>query len=81
MLVILDDVWSKSDVEQLLFEVEGCKTVITTRQDLAIPQTDSSHMYNMCMLQKADALSHFCFWAFGQPPIPTRNDEVVVKQV
>ena len=49
-LVILDDVWSKSNVEQLLFEAEGCKTVITTRKDLAIPHTDNSHMYNMPML-------------------------------
>ena len=81
-MVFLDDVWSKSDVKQLLFEAEGRKMVITTRQDLAIPHTDSSHVYNMPMLQKDDALSHFCFWAFGQPSMnPTRNDEFVVKQV
>jgi hypothetical protein len=80
-LVVLDDVWSRSNVEQLLFEAEGYKTVITTRQDYTIPRTNSSHVYNIPMLQKVDALSLFCFWAFGQPSIPKTTDEDLVKQV
>jgi len=80
-LVVLDDVWSISDVEQLMFQAEGYKTVITTRQDYTFPHTDSGRAYNIPMLQKADALSLFCFWAFGQPSIPTTEDEDLIKQV
>ena len=30
-LIILDDVWCKRDLEKLLFEGYGCKTLITSR--------------------------------------------------
>jgi len=36
-LVVLDDVWSKSNIKPLLFEAEGYKTIITRRQDSTIP--------------------------------------------
>jgi len=58
-LVVLDDVWSKSNIEPLLFEAEGYKTIITTRQDYTIPISDSTRVYNIPMLQQADALSLF----------------------
>lgn len=80
-LVVLDDVWSKSNIEPLLFEAEGYKTIITTRQDYTIPISDSTHVYNIPMLQQADALSLFCFWAFGRASIPRTEDEDLVKMV
>eukprot|EP00253_Pinus_taeda_P017312 PITA_17312 len=80
-LVVLDDVWSRSNAEQLLFDAKGYKTVITTRQDYSIPRTNSSHVYHIPMLQRAHALSLFCFWAFGQPSVPETEDEYLVKQV
>jgi len=80
-LVVLDDVWSKSNVEDLLFEAEGYKTIITTRQDYTIPISNSTRVYNIPMLQKTDALALFCFWAFGRPSIPTTEDEDIVKMV
>ncbi|KAH9297959.1 hypothetical protein KI387_029641 [Taxus chinensis] len=80
-LVVLDDVWSRSNLEQLLFEAQGYKTIITTRQDFTVPIKHSTHLYELPMLQRADSLSLFCFWAFGQPSIPKTEDEDLVKQV
>ncbi|GLJ44172.1 hypothetical protein SUGI_0921760 [Cryptomeria japonica] len=80
-LVVLDDVWSRSNLEQLLFEAEGYKTIITTRQDFTVPNEHSTRLYELPMLQRADALSLFCFWAFGQPSIPKNENEDLVKQV
>lgn len=80
-LVVLDDVWSISNLEHLLFEAKGYKTIITTRQDSTIPITDGTRFYNMPLLEDANALSLFCFWAFGKTSIPTTEKEDLVKQV
>ena len=80
-LVVLDDVWSRSNVEDLLFDADGYKTIITTRQDYTIPISNSTRVYSIPMLQSADALSLFCIWAFGRPSIPTTEDEALVKMV
>jgi len=80
-LVVLDDVWSTSNLEQLLFEAKGYKTIITTRQDSTIRITDSTRLYNIPLLEDANALSLFCSWAFGQNSIPTIEKEDLVKQV
>uniref|UniRef100_A0A0C9RGS0 TSA: Wollemia nobilis Ref_Wollemi_Transcript_25735_2823 transcribed RNA sequence n=1 Tax=Wollemia nobilis TaxID=56998 RepID=A0A0C9RGS0_9CONI len=80
-LVVLDDVWSSSNLEDFLFEAEGYKTIITTRQNYTVPIKQSTRFYELPMLQKTDALSLFCFWAFGQPSIPEIEDEVLVKQI
>jgi len=81
-LVVLDDAWCTSDLEPLLFEAEGYKTIITTRQDSTIRITDSTRcLYKMNMLEETNALSLFCFWAFSTTSIPTTAKEDLVKQV
>jgi hypothetical protein len=77
----LDDVWSRSNLENLLFTAEGYKTVVTTRENFTILKGSDARLYNMPMLEVNDALSLFCFWAFGQPSIPTTEEEDLVKQV
>ncbi|KAI5070099.1 hypothetical protein GOP47_0014442 [Adiantum capillus-veneris] len=80
-LLVLDDVWSKAHLENLSFEVEGLKTMITTRQAPAL-QTRSSHTYRLDVLNEMDAESLFCNWAFGQYSIPAWVEEpLVVKEV
>lgn len=80
-LVVLDDVWSRSNVKNLLFEVEGYKTIITTRDKSIIPHVDGTRLYDMPVLEDADAVSLLCFWAFGQTSIPAIAKEDLVKQV
>eukprot|EP00253_Pinus_taeda_P021724 PITA_21724 len=80
-LVVLDDVWSMAILEKLLFEAEGYKTLVTTRDRSIIRTTTSTRLYDLPLLDDADALPLFCFWAFGQKSIPSNADEQVVKQV
>jgi hypothetical protein len=80
-LVVLDDVWSKANLEKLLFEGEGYKTLVTTRDRSTIGTTTSTRLYELPLLDDADALPLFCFWAFGQKSIPSNADEQLVKQV
>jgi len=81
ILVVLDDVWSKENLEILLFEREGYKTLVTTRDCSTILRTTSTRLYELPLLDHVDALSLFCFWAFGQRSIPSNVDEQLVKQV
>eukprot|EP00253_Pinus_taeda_P002508 PITA_02508 len=80
-LVVLDDVWSRVDLEKVLFEGEGYKTLVTTRDCSTIPKTPSTQLYQLPLLDDTDALSLFCFWAFGQRSIPSTAAETLVKQV
>lgn len=80
-LVVLDDVWSKSNLETLLFTAEGYKTIITTRYNSTIPDINGTQLYSMPELKEADALSLFCFWAFSQTSIPATAKEDLVRQV
>ena len=80
-LVVLDDVWSRANLEKLLFKGEGYKTLVTTRDHSTIPKETCTQLYEIPLLDDADALSLFCFWAFGQRPIPSTIDEHLVKQV
>lgn len=80
-LVVLDDVWSRADLDKLLFEAEGYKTLLTTRNYSIVPKNSSTRLYQLPLLELNDALSLFCFWAFGQTSIPTTADENLVKQV
>eukprot|EP01018_Ginkgo_biloba_P004422 Gb_41061 [translate_table: standard] len=70
---------SRSDLERLLFEAEGYKTLITTRYDRTIPKLEA--FISMPLLQEEDALSLFCISAFGRTSIPSTEDESLVKQV
>jgi len=80
-LVVLDDVWSRANLEELLFEGEGYKTLVTTRDCSTIPRETSTQIYELPLLDDGDALSLFSFWAFGQRSIPSTADEHLVKQV
>jgi len=80
-LVVLDDVWSRANLENLLFDGIGYKTLVTTRDRSIIPKTTSTQLYELPLLNDTDALSLFCFWAFGQRSIPSTADEHLVKQV
>eukprot|EP00253_Pinus_taeda_P028142 PITA_28142 len=80
-LMVLDDVWFASHLEALLFEAEGYKTVVTTRENSPVLNRNDARRYNMSMLEASDALPLFCFWAFGQPSIPATEEEDLVKQV
>ncbi|KAH9319572.1 hypothetical protein KI387_021341 [Taxus chinensis] len=80
-LVILDDVWSRENLDKLLFERPGYKTLITTRDSSTVPKTPSTRLYQLPLLGREDALSLFCFWAFGQISIPNDADANLVKEV
>ncbi|XP_057825946.1 probable disease resistance protein At4g33300 [Cryptomeria japonica] len=80
-LVILDDVWSREDLEYLLFEGPGFKTLITSRDKSIIPSTLSTQVYQLPLLCHEDALPLFCFWAFGQTSIPSTANANMVKEL
>lgn len=80
-LVVLNDVWSKLDLENLWFKAEGYKTMLTTRHKFGILPTDGICVYDMNKLSDTYALELFCFSAFGCHFIPPTQDEELVKQV
>ncbi|KAH9291997.1 hypothetical protein KI387_042811 [Taxus chinensis] len=80
-LVILDDVWSRENLDKLLFERPGYKTLITTRDSSTVPKTPSTRLYQLPLLGREDALSLFCFWAFGHISIPSNVDANLVMEV
>ncbi|GLJ20373.1 hypothetical protein SUGI_0370170 [Cryptomeria japonica] len=80
-LVILDDVWSRQNFEDLLFEGPGYKTLVTTRDNSTIPTTPTTQLYQLPSLCPENALSLFCFWAFGQPSIPGTINANIVNEV
>ncbi|XP_057866628.2 putative disease resistance protein At5g47280 isoform X1 [Cryptomeria japonica] len=80
-LMILDDVWSRAHLEKLLFEAPGYKTVVTTRDSSTIPQNTCTRLYQLSLLGHEDALSLFCFSAFGQTSISSAADANLVMEV
>jgi hypothetical protein len=78
VLVILDDVWSLSQLEELVFKFPGCKTLVVSR--LKFP-TLVSRTYEMKLLDEEEALSVFCTAAFDQECVPQTADKKLVKQV
>ncbi|KAI5063182.1 hypothetical protein GOP47_0021729 [Adiantum capillus-veneris] len=80
-LLVLDDVWYKAHLESLSFEVEGFKTIITTRQ-ASLVQTRQSLTYKLDFLNEKDAESLFFHHTFRQCSIPAWvEDTQVVKEV
>ncbi|KAL5071949.1 hypothetical protein RYX36_022836 [Vicia faba] len=77
-LVVLDDVWSLSVLEQLVCRIPGCKFVVVSR--FKFP-TIFNKIYEVELLSEEDALSLFCHHAFGQKSIPFTANENLVKQV
>ncbi|XP_008792596.2 putative disease resistance protein At5g47280 [Phoenix dactylifera] len=77
-LIVLDDVWSLSQLEQLIFRLPGCKTLVVSR--FKFP-TLINNTYELELLGEAEALSLFCQAAFEQQSIPPTADKKLVKQV
>lgn len=78
-LLVLDDVWKQSVVEQLLVKVPGCKILVVSR--LKFPPSVVDCSYELDLLSENEAMSLFCHFAFGQTSIPLGTDEALVKQV
>jgi len=77
ILVILDDVWSPSVLEQLVFRMPNCKFIVVSR--FIFPIFNAT--YHVELLDEDDALSLFCHHAFGQKSIPFAANQNLVKQV
>ncbi|XP_042411931.1 probable disease resistance protein At5g04720 [Zingiber officinale] len=77
-LLVLDDVWSASELEELVFRVPGCKILVVSR--FKFPSI-VKNTYEIESLGEEDALSLFCHAAFEQKYIPSTFDKKLVKQV
>lgn len=77
-LVVLDDVWSLSVLEQLIIRIPGCKTLVVSR--FKFP-TVFDRTYEVELLREDEAMSLFCHSAFGQKCIPFSADVKLVEQV
>ncbi|KAL6847014.1 hypothetical protein ACP4OV_022867 [Aristida adscensionis] len=78
VLVILDDVWSLTQLEELVFKFPGCKTLVVSRYKFP---TLVTRTYEMQLLDEEEALSVFCRAAFDQEVVPCTADKKLVKQV
>ncbi|KAI7727931.1 hypothetical protein M8C21_026222 [Ambrosia artemisiifolia] len=79
VLVVLDDVWSLQVLQQLIFKVPGCKTLVVSR--VKFPSSILNASYEMDLLAEEDAVSLFCHTAFGRSSIPPGWDEDLIKQI
>ncbi|GAV77715.1 NB-ARC domain-containing protein/RPW8 domain-containing protein [Cephalotus follicularis] len=77
-LVVLDDVWSLSVLEQLIFRIPGCKTLVVSR--FKFPSVLNC-TYEVDLLREDEAISLFCHSAFEQKSIPPSANESLVKQI
>ncbi|XP_004291936.1 PREDICTED: probable disease resistance protein At4g33300 [Fragaria vesca subsp. vesca] len=77
-LVVLDDVWSLSTLQPLLFNIPGCRTLVVSR--IKFP-TAVKATYDVELLGENEAVSLFCHSAFGQKSIPPGADRKLVKQI
>lgn len=78
-LVVLDDVWSQSVLEQLIIKIPGCKFLVVSRYKF--PPSIVQRSYELELLSENEAISLFCYSAFGQTSIPLSADKHLVKQV
>ncbi|KAL4282246.1 hypothetical protein GQ457_03G039260 [Hibiscus cannabinus] len=78
-LVVLDDVWSLSVLEQLIFRIPTYKTLVVSR--FKFPTTVVHEVYKVELLREDESLSLFCHSAFGQTSIPPTANESLVKQI
>ena len=79
--MVLDDVWSRLNLENMLFEGKGYKILVTTRDCSIICKTISTQSYELPLLDDDNAMSLFCFWSFAKRSIPSTIDEHLVKKV
>lgn len=78
-LVILDDVWCLSVLEQLVFKIPGVTTLVISR--FRFSPAVVNYTYELELLRKDEALSLFCLVAFGQEAIPFGANEQLIHQV
>ncbi|KAK8512477.1 hypothetical protein V6N13_082975 [Hibiscus sabdariffa] len=78
-LVVLDDVWSLSVLEQLIFKVPTYKTLVISR--CKFPKRVVNEVYEVELLREDESMSLFCHSAFGQKSIPPTGDATLVKQI
>lgn len=78
-LVVLDDVWSQSVLEQLIIKIPGCKFLVVSRAKY--PPSIVQRSYELELLSENEAISLFCYSAFGQTSIPLSADKQLVKQI
>ncbi|KAJ0251995.1 Powdery mildew resistance protein [Hirschfeldia incana] len=76
-LVILDDVWTRKDLDHLTSNLPGCTTLVVSRSKLAEPNAT----YDVEVLRENEAISLFCLCAFGQRAVPPGFDKDLVKKV
>lgn len=77
-LLVLDDVWSLSVLEQLMFRIPGCKILVVSR--FKFPSVINC-TYELELLGEDEAMSLFCHYAFGHNFIPLGINKNLVKQV
>ncbi|CAN1194255.1 Probable disease resistance protein At4g33300 [Linum perenne] len=78
VLIVLDDVWSLSVLEQLIERVHGCKILVVSR--FKFPSVLQA-TYEVELLKEDEAISLFCQSAFEQCSIPPGTDASLVKQI
>ncbi|KAI3773821.1 hypothetical protein L1987_48356 [Smallanthus sonchifolius] len=78
-LVVLDDVWSLPVLQQLIFKVPGCKTLVVSR--IKFPSSVLNSSYELELLREEDAISLFCHTVYGRTSTPPGADEDLIKQV
>ncbi|XP_051139381.1 probable disease resistance protein At4g33300 [Andrographis paniculata] len=78
-LLVLDDVWTLSVLEQLLIKIPGLKILVVSR--IKFPPSVVENSYELDLLTENEALSLFCHFAFGQTSIPIGADEALIKEV
>ncbi|PKA54312.1 putative disease resistance protein [Apostasia shenzhenica] len=77
-LIVLDDVWSQTELEELVFKIPRCKTLVVSRVKFPTVINDT---IELGLLEEDEALSLFCCSAFGHESIPATADKNLVKQV
>ncbi|KAG6608499.1 putative disease resistance protein, partial [Cucurbita argyrosperma subsp. sororia] len=77
-LVVLDDVWSISVLENLIPNIPGCKTLVVSR--FKFPEVLRATC-EVELLKESEAIALFCHSAFGQWTIPFTANHNLVKQV
>lgn len=78
VLVVLDDIWDLSQIEDLTLKIPGCVTLVVSRFKYPNLIVDT---YEMELLDEEAALSLFCRVAFEQDSVPAMADKKLVRQV
>ncbi|PIN11233.1 hypothetical protein CDL12_16159 [Handroanthus impetiginosus] len=78
-LLVLDDVWTQSVLDQLLIKIPGCKILVVSR--VKFPPSVVDCCYGLDLLTESEAMSLFCHFAFGQTSMPLGADKELVKEV